>query len=68
MYVLQNHLHHTPSIYVVDECSSGRWFTGWAQPLPPPDTPSPVRDPTTWLLRIGWKRHGLIDFSEMPAS
>ena len=67
VYVLQNHLHHEPSAYVVDECSSARWFSGWAQALPPPDTPSPVRPPATWLLQKAWKRHGLIHLSEGPA-
>ena len=65
--VLQNHLHHRPSRHWVDECSSGRWFTGWKDPLSPPLTPSPVQAPLTWLLSTGWKRHGLIDFTEGPA-
>jgi hypothetical protein len=67
VYVLQNHLHHQPSARLVDECSSARWFSGWAQPLPPPDTPSPVRPPATWLLQKAWKRYGLIHFHEGPA-
>ena len=67
VYVLQNHLHHRPSRHWVDECSSGRWFTGWKAPLPIPLTPSPVQAPLTWLLSTGWKRHGLIDFTEGPA-
>jgi hypothetical protein len=67
VYVLQNHLHHQPSHRLVDENSSARWFSGWAHPLPPPDTPSPVLPPATWLLETGWKRHGLIHFHERPA-
>src|SRR5215470_15513321 len=42
VYVLQNHRHHRPSRWIVDECSSGRWFSGWAERLPPADGPSPV--------------------------
>src|SRR5262249_15376014 len=64
VYVLQNHLHHrSPNLpnlptlptlpNLVDECSSARWFTGWAARLPPPDTPPPVRPAQTWLGRIG---------------
>jgi putative transposase len=64
---LQNHLHHRPSRGIVDECSSARWFTGWAHPLGPADTPSPVAAPKTWLARVGWRRHGPIYFDEGPA-
>src|SRR5215468_1954205 len=49
VYVLQNHLHHRRSRYLVDECSSARWFTGWAEPLAPADTPPPVAESRTWL-------------------
>src|SRR5688572_4617102 len=65
--VLQNHLHHEPSRFVIDECSSGRWFKGWAEPIPKADTPSPVRRARTWLLATGWRRHGAIAFDERPA-
>ena len=67
VYVLQNHLHHRPSRRLVDECSSARWFSGWKQPLPVPDTPPPTASPRTWLLRTGWLRHGRIHFTEGPA-
>ncbi len=69
VYVLQNHRHHQPSRYAIDECSSGPWFDGWAEPLPPPDTPPPVAAPATWLARVGWRwRHGPIGFHESPRS
>ncbi len=68
VYVLQNHRHHEPSRFLVDECSSGPWFDGWAVRLPAPDTPSPVAAPGTWLARIGWRRHGPIRFEESPRS
>ena len=67
VYVLQNHLHHRPSRGLVDPCSSARWFDGWDQPLPVPDTPPPTAAPRTWLLNIGWLRHGKIHFTEGPA-
>ena len=49
VYVLQNHLHHRRSHWIVDECSSARWFTGWAEPPPPADTPAPVAAAKTRL-------------------
>ena len=67
VYVLQNHRHHRPSRHWVDECSSGRWFNGWKATLPVPATPSPVAAPLTWLLGVGWRRHGLIALTEGPA-
>jgi REP element-mobilizing transposase RayT len=52
-----------------DELSSARWFTGWTQEdaaqvrvvLGEPTGPPPVARSRTWLLGIGWKRHGLIE-------
>ena len=68
VYVLHNHRHHRPSRHWVDECSSGRWFTGWESPLPVPATPTPVAQALTWLLGVGWLRHGgPIGFTEGPA-
>lgn len=68
VYVLQNHRHHEPSAYLVDEKSSGLWFDGWERRLAAPATTPPVAAPRTWLARLGWRRHGLIRFTEMPAS
>jgi REP element-mobilizing transposase RayT len=51
-----------------DPCSSGRWFEGW-RVMPgigrAPDQPA-VAAAHTWLLRIGWRRAGLIGLSEVP--
>jgi REP element-mobilizing transposase RayT len=52
----------------VDLASSGRWFDGWSRALPPPADLPAVAAPRTWLLRVGWRRHGLIDPSEIPGS
>jgi hypothetical protein len=53
----------------LDEASSGRWFDGWRRALasrePPLELPE-VSPPRTWLLSIGWRRHGLIDPAELP--
>ena len=50
----------------VDPASSGRWFIGWTRALPPSQDEPAVAAPRTWLLRVGWRRHGLIDPSEIP--
>ena len=54
-----------------DPCSSGRYFDGWADaaPRPPPwEDPSEagpeVAAPRSWLLRTGWRRHGLLRTDE----
>jgi putative transposase len=55
----------------VDPCSSGQWFDGWADfpPRPPPGLDEAGAQPEvapagSWLLREGWRRHGLIHTSE----
>jgi hypothetical protein len=73
-YVLLNARRHWQKRFgqaptdLIDEASSGAWFAGWKQePLPmSAHDPPPVADARTWLLRIGWKRHGLIDLGEVP--
>lgn len=52
----------------IDQASSGAWFDGWSRGLQPflPGEPPPVAAPHTWLLRVGWRRHGLLDPSEIP--
>jgi REP element-mobilizing transposase RayT len=74
-YVLLNHRHHAaqrgrlprqqPEL---DPASSGRWFDGWRIATPPSDPTDAheVASPTTWLLRKGWRRRGLIDPAEVP--
>ena len=54
----------------LDEASSGRWFTGWKQKPrgPTGGGPCEVAAPHTWLLQKGWRRRGLIDPAEVPAS
>jgi REP element-mobilizing transposase RayT len=68
-YVLGNHRHHFGEHRAsrVDPLSSGFYFDGFAFLLPrrprrgfvPPEEP-PVARPRFWLLREGWRRHGLI--------
>ena len=55
----------------LDSASSARWFDGWrggslsAQPAAAGPPPS-VAQARTWLLRAGWRRHGLLDPLEVP--
>jgi hypothetical protein len=65
----------------LDPCSSAPYFSGfreWAG-LPPasrnpiiprslaPPSESPVDEPSTWMLAVGWRKHGLISIHEGPA-
>jgi putative transposase len=73
-YVLLNGRRHTkrpkPGA-VSDPASSGRWFDGWSRKPrvrlahAPPANPA-VAAPHTWLLRVGWRRHGLLDPDAVP--
>jgi hypothetical protein len=52
VYIINNHLkHHEWDAGRIDPCSSAPWFSGWMHRPRPPDTPSPVAPPRTWLLR-----------------
>jgi REP element-mobilizing transposase RayT len=71
VYVLLNARKHlgarAPRVGRVDPASSGRWFTGWREGIVAlARSPAPVARATTWLLRVGWQRHGLLDPSEVP--
>src|SRR6185436_9189127 len=79
-YVLNNQRHHAaqrgerlaPSW--IDPFSSGPWFRGWARPVRTHDPwiaelrqqSRPSAEAGVWLLAIGWRRRGLIDFDEIP--
>jgi len=77
-YVLLNARRHLAKMRGVsrsapahlDGASSARWFDGWrpevANRFPETGTAPEVARPRTWLLRIGWRRHGLVDPSEVP--
>ncbi len=72
-YVLLNARRHALArrrAGAIDPASSGRWFDGWRRLLPGGEraqagTPAVAR-PLTWLLRLGWRRHGPIDPDEHP--
>jgi hypothetical protein len=68
-YVLLNARRHARKLWKgirIDPASSGRWFDGWRQNHGPTADAMPVSRPHTWLLAIGWRRHGLIDAEELP--
>jgi len=67
IYVLLNGRKHGVSGRGIDRCSSGYWFAGWRQSVEAPPGPAPVARPKTWLLTVGWRRGGLIDFDTHPA-
>jgi REP element-mobilizing transposase RayT len=56
----------------LDAASSARWFDGWRSWVAsgscayPDEEPPEVAQATTWLARVGWRRHGLIDPPEVP--
>ena len=57
----------------LDPASSARWFEGWKRKVPDADEPpAPRADPPavarakTWLLTVGWRRHGLLDPTDVP--
>ena len=78
-YVLNNERHHadkrgqTLPANWLDPFSSAPWFEGWAAPVETSTLPAkvlalprPTMKPSVWLLTTGWKKHGLIQFDEVP--
>jgi REP element-mobilizing transposase RayT len=55
-----------------DPASSARWFDGWRSQtttrLPETRAGCEVARARTWLLRVGWRRHGLVDPGELPGA
>lgn len=69
VYVLLNFRKHLRAAPGVDPRSSGPWFDGWLHHPAAPASPSPVRQPRTWLASVGWRRAGgPIECRETPAS
>jgi hypothetical protein len=77
LYVLHNHRHHAsyhraPNHRAgadLDPLSSAALFDGFSDcKRAPPIRDPPVAEPSTWLLRIGWRRHGLLGRDESPSS
>jgi REP element-mobilizing transposase RayT len=59
---------------MLDPASSAGWFDGWkpaSNLVPGAHEPPAPRDPPvararTWLLRLGWRRPGLLDPADVP--
>ncbi len=70
VYVLHNFVKHQPSApTVLDPCSSAATFDGYRGLAPAThagDAIVATRAPRTWLLRVGWRRHGLLSPTERP--
>jgi REP element-mobilizing transposase RayT len=72
-YVLLNARHHAARLMrgaLLDPASSARWFGGWTLLASGSDVPNrgPVARAQTWLLAVGWRRHGLIDPADVPGT
>jgi REP element-mobilizing transposase RayT len=80
-YVLLNARRHlakrrgsAPAAVRLDPASSARWFDGWRwTPEDGPeraarDGPPEVAPARTWMLRVGWRRWGLVDPAEAPGA
>ena len=80
-YVLLNARHHAKNVRRrwthadgFDRASSARWFDGWKRSGPDASMgrrfdaegrPAVARA-RTWLLAVGWRRHGLLDPADVP--
>jgi len=66
-YVLGNAHKHGVLARGIDPMSSGSMFDGWAELRPAPRArDSSVQRPRSWLLRVGWKRGGLLAIPGAP--
>ena len=55
----------------IDTFTSAPWFDGFRETVTGRGIeamPRPVTDANTWMLTIGWRRHGLLSVHEMPAA
>ncbi len=77
IYVLSNGKKHQRDgrhVHVaapVDTFTSGPWFDGWKETIRFAGLEAhirPISDAKTWLLSVGWRRHGLISVYDMPAT
>jgi REP element-mobilizing transposase RayT len=76
-YVINNWRHHGTHErfreWVVDPFSSAQFFDSWEGAWKPPrpgwmkpGEDIPIAEPRGWLLRTGWRRHGLLRHDETP--
>ena len=70
VYVLQNRKKHSPAGPALDALSSAQSFDGFSRALPSKfrSVGPPGVAPRTWLLAVGWRQRGLIDWlADAPA-
>ena len=71
-YLFFNWKKHTEDAGIygnIDLYTSAPWFDGWNRPFKPPrgvPREGPMAAARTWLLRIGWRRHGLLPAGNAP--
>jgi REP element-mobilizing transposase RayT len=66
-YVLNNAVKHGCRLQreKLDPYSSARWFDGWTRaPSSSEPLTSPLARAKTWLLSVGWSRHGRLELAE----
>jgi len=69
VYVLANARKHLRVRAGLDPCSSARFFDGFGdKTVAAPPNNTLTWAPRTWLLRVCWRRHGLIGSDEAPAT
>jgi REP element-mobilizing transposase RayT len=69
VYVLQNARKHGAwRAFAPDVYSSAPWFDGWKGRIEKgaESRPGLLERARTWLLSVGWRRHGVIDPLEVP--
>ncbi|MBK7875741.1 MAG: transposase [Planctomycetes bacterium] len=67
VYVLGNARRHGIVVETtLDPCSSAAQFDGWKELAPPREEARWLARASTWLLTIGWRRHGLVSIRELP--
>ena len=76
-YILNNarkHVRHIGRVAYVDVTTSGEGFDGWTDPvevfrsLGDDTEPWSKVEGWTWLLRMGWRKRGLISPFAVPGS
>ena len=66
-YVLHNARHHGSQALGIDPYTSGLAFDGWRDaPMNGTGAQTAGVPARTWLLRVGWRRHGLIGIDDPP--
>ncbi len=70
LYILNNRYKHgSRTSKTLDPYASGAWFSGWRESFTIEgidDIPLHVAEPRSWLLKVGWRRHGRIRLDESP--